>query len=165
MRKFVSSFIFSLILTLISVASVFLLQAPLMTFVYYGFLSNPNELSISPTKNPGDIAILIVQIALTLAFIFSLFIFLRKIIHIFLKNEKVIRKYYSTFIFLTLVVPIALILISIFARINLFVLTVLIEAILLVITTALISFTVKILPETTNHSHRKYLFTEGSKDE
>lgn len=43
MRKFVLSMICSLIMSLLSVAVIFLLQAPLMTFVYYGFVSAPNS--------------------------------------------------------------------------------------------------------------------------
>ena len=43
MRKFVTSMILSLIMSLLSVAVIFLLQAPLITFVYYGFISASNN--------------------------------------------------------------------------------------------------------------------------
>ena len=53
MKKFVNAVIYSLILTLISVTVIFLLQAPLVSFVYYGFLSKTN--SIKPSNALGNL--------------------------------------------------------------------------------------------------------------
>ena len=44
MKKFVSSVVYCLIMALLSVAVMFLLQAPLISFVYYGFFSESNSM-------------------------------------------------------------------------------------------------------------------------
>ena len=82
MRKFVSSMIFSLIMSLLSVAVIFLLQAPLMTFVYYGFVSAPNSAVFTANiinkivdTDTTTIIVMVGLIILTLSFIFSLFIY------------------------------------------------------------------------------------------
>lgn len=79
MRKFVRSVLYSLFMTLISVAVIFLLQAPLVSFVYYGFLANTNNITfntnvINKVANTDTITIIvmIVQFILTLGFIFMM---------------------------------------------------------------------------------------------
>lgn len=87
MKNFVSSVIYSLIMTFLSVAVIFLLQAPLISFVYYGFLAGNNSITfntniINKVANTDTITIvvMIVQIILTLGFIMTMFTFISKII-------------------------------------------------------------------------------------
>lgn len=172
MKKFVFSVIYSLILTLLSVVEVFLLQAPLLSFIYYGFLSSTNSAFfvtniINKIVNADSITIVImaVQTILTLIFAFLLFFFIKKVINVFLKNEKLVRPYYVTFFFMTLIVPIILIFLSIFFKVKLAILTFVIEGIFTILNTVLIIFARKILPETTNQEYRKYLFEQGYSNE
>lgn len=172
MKKFVFSVIYSLILTLLSVAEVFLLQAPLLSFIYYGFFSSTNSAFfvtniINKIVNADSITIVImaVQTILTLIFAFLLFFFIKKVINVFLKNEKLVRPYYVTFFFMTLIVPIILIFLSIFFKVKLAILTFVIEGIFTILNTVLIIFARKILPETTNQEYRKYLFEQGYSNE
>lgn len=172
MKKFVSAVIYSLILTLISVTVIFLLQAPLVSFVYYGFLSKTNSITFNTNvinkvadKETITIIVMIIQIILTFAFVFSAYIFISKIINIFLKDEEYIRPYYLWFFFFTLIIPIILIFFSIFLKIKLFILGLVVEGIFSALTVLLIIFRKKILPDTTNYEYRKYLFTEGTQDE
>ena len=169
MRKFVTSMILSLIMSLLSVAVIFLLQAPLMTFVYYGFVSAPNSAVFTANiinkivdTDTTTIIIMIGLIVLTLSFIFSLFIFITKVIHIFLKDEKLIKPYYIIFFFLTTVLPVIIIFLAIFLKARLAILTLIIELVFFALNTVLIILSKKIFPETTDTEYRKHLFTNGA---
>lgn len=168
MRKFVSSMIFSLIMSLLSVAVIFLLQAPLMTFVYYGFVSAPNSAVFTANiinkivdTDTTTIIVMVGLIILTLSFIFSLFIFITKVIHIFLKDENLIKPYYIIFFFLTTVLPVIVIFLAIFLKAKLAILTLIIELVFFALNTVLIILSKKLFPETTNTEYRKHLFTNG----
>ena len=166
MRKFVSAMIYSLVMTLLSVAVILLLQAPLLSFVYYGFFSDntvsvANILNKVVNKDALTIVILGVQIVLSLVFVFCLFFFISKIITVFLKNEKLVRLYYVIFFFCTSVIPIFFIFVSIFLKVKLTILTIEIDFLFNAVLTVLLIFTRKILPETTDTEHRKYLYTTG----
>lgn len=168
MRKFVSSMIFSLIMSLLSVAVIFLLQAPLMTFVYYGFVSAPNSAVFTANiinkivdTDTTTIIVMVGLIILTLSFIFSLFIFITKVIHIFLKDENLIKPYYIIFFFLTTVLPVIVIFLAIFLKAKLAILTLIIELAFFALNTVLIILSKKLFPETTNTEYRKHLFTNG----
>lgn len=159
-------------MTLISVAVIFLLQAPLVSFVYYGFLANTNNITfntnvINKVANTDTITIIvmIVQFILTLGFIFMMYNFVSKIIHIFLKNEQLIRPYYLFFFFMTLVVPVILIFLSIFLEVRLMIMTLVVEGVFTLLNIIIIILSKKVLPDTTDYEYRKYLFTEGSEDE
>ena len=172
MRKFVSSMIFSLIMSLLSVAVIFLLQAPLMTFVYYGFVSAPNSAVFTANiinkivdTDTTTIIVMVGLIILTLSFIFSLFIFITKLVHIFLKDEKLIKPYYIIFFFFTTVLPVIIIFLAIFLKAKLAILTLIIELVFFVLNTVLIILSKKIFPETTNTEYRKHLFTNGASHE
>lgn len=172
MKKFVKSVIYSLIMTFLSVAVIFLLQAPLISFVYYGFLASSNSISfntniLNKIANTDTITIIvmIVQIILTLGFILMMFTFISKVIHIFLKDEKLIRPYYLVFFFMTTVVPVILIFLSIFLKVKLTIMTIVVECVFTVLNIVIIIFSKKILPDTTDYEYRKYLFTEGSEDD
>ena len=168
MRKFVSSMIYSLIMSLLSVAVIFLLQAPLMTFVYYGFVSAPNSVVFTANiinkivdTDTTTIIVMVGLIILTLSFIFSLFIFITKVIHIFLKDENLIKPYYIIFFFLTTVLPVIVIFLAIFLKAKLAILTLIIELVFFALNTVLIILSKKLFPETTNTEYRKHLFTNG----
>lgn len=172
MKKFVSSLIYSLIMTLISLAVIYLLQAPLLSFVYYGFFSGSNAISFYnnllgkvPSTDTITIVIMIIQIVLTIGFIIAMFVFIRKVINIFLKDEKLVKPYYIIFFFMTSVIPIILIFLSIFLKVKLTILTLVIEGVFTVLNIVLITFSRKILPDTTDFEYRKYLFKEGSEDD
>lgn len=172
MKKFVSSLIYSLIMTLISLAVIYLLQAPLISFVYYGFFSGSNAISFYnnilgkiPSTDTITIIIMIIQIILTIGFILVMFEFISKIINIFLKNEKLVKPYYIIFFFMTSVIPVILIFLSIFLKVKLTILTLVIEGVFTVLNIVLITFSRKILPDTTDFEYRKYLFKEGSEDD
>lgn len=168
MRKFVSSMIYSLIMSLLSVAVIFLLQAPLMTFVYYGFVSAPNSAVFTANiinkivdTDTTTIIVMVGLIILILSFIFSLFIFITKVIHIFLKDENLIKPYYIIFFFLTTVLPVIVIFLAIFLKAKLAILTLIIELVFFALNTVLIILSKKLFPETTNTEYRKHLFTNG----
>lgn len=168
MRKFITSMIYSLIMSLISIAVIFLLQAPLLTFVYYSFVSTSNNavftsniINKTVDLDTTTVVIMAGQIILTVAFIFTLFIFISKIIHIFLKEEKLIKPYYIIFFFLTTILPVILIFLSIFLKVKLTILTIIIEVAFLILNTVLIILSKKIFPETTSMEYRKYLFKNG----
>lgn len=172
MKKFVSSLIYSLIMTLISLAVIYLLQAPLISFVYYGFFSGSNAISFYnnilgkvPSTDTITIVIMIIQIILTIGFILVMFEFISKVINIFLKNEKLVKPYYIIFFFMTSVIPVILIFLSIFLKVKLTILTLVIEGVFTVLNIVLITFSRKILPDTTDFEYRKYLFKEGSEDD
>ncbi len=172
MRKFVSSMIFSLIMSLLSVAVIFLLQAPLMTFVYYGFVSAPNSAVFTANiinkivdTDTTTIIVMVGLIILTLSFIFSLFIFITKVIHIFLKDENLIKPYYIIFFFLTTVLPVIVIFLAIFLKAKLAILTLIIELVFFALNTVLIILSKKLFPETTNTEYRKHLFSNGASHE
>lgn len=172
MKNFVSSVIYSLIMTFLSVAVIFLLQAPLISFVYYGFLAGNNSITfntniINKVANTDTITIvvMIVQIILTLGFIMTMFTFISKIINIYLKNENLIRPYYIVFFFMTSVIPVILIFLSIFLKVRLAIMTLVVEGVFTILNIVIVIFTRKILPDTTNYEYRKYLFTEGSEDD
>lgn len=172
MKKFVSSLIYSLIMTLISLAVIYLLQAPLISFVYYGFFSGSNAISFYnnilgkiPSTDTITIIIRIIQIILTIGFILVMFEFISKVINIFLKNEKLVKPYYIIFFFMTSVIPVILIFLSIFLKVKLTILTLVIEGVFTVLNIVLITFSRKILPDTTDFEYRKYLFKEGSEDD
>ena len=171
MKKFVSSLIYSLIMTLISLAVIYLLQAPLISFVYYGFFSGSNAISFYnnilgkiPSTDTITIIIMIIQIILTIGFILVMFEFISKVINIFLKNEKLVKPYYIIFFFMTSVIPVILIFLSIFLKVKLTIPTLVIEG-FTVLNIVLITFSRKILPDTTDFEYRKYLFKEGSEDD
>ena len=173
MKKFVSSLIYSLIMTLISLAVIYLLQAPLISFVYYGFFSGSNAISFYnnilgkiPSTDTITIIIMIIQIILTIGFILVMFEFISKVINIFLKNEKLVKPYYIIFFFMTSVIPVILIFLSIFLKVKkLTIITLVIEGVFTVLNIVLITFSRKILPDTTDFEYRKYLFKEGSEDD
>ena len=173
MKKFVSSLIYSLIMTLISLAVIYLLQAPLISFVYYGFFSGSNAISFYnnilgkiPSTDTITIIIMIIQIILTIGFILVMFEFISKVINIFLKNEKLVKPYYIIFFFMTSVIHVILIFLSIFLKVKLTILlTLVIEGVFTVLNIVLITFSRKILPDTTDFEYRKYLFKEGSEDD
>ena len=172
MKKFVSSLIYSLIMTLISLAVIYLLQAPLISFVQYGFFSGSNAISFYnnilgkiPSTDTITIIIMIIQIILTIGFILVMFEFISKVINIFLKNEKLVKPYYIIFFFMTSVIPVILIFLSIFLKVKLTILTLVIEGVFTVLNIVLITFSRKILPDTTDFEYRKYLFKEGSEDD
>ena len=172
MRKFVLSMIYSLIMSLLSVAVIFLLQAPLVSFVYYGVFSETNTTMFSanvvnkiPDAETITIIIMIAQIVLTLALAFALYIFITMVIQIFLKEEKLIKSYYITFFFLTTILPVLLIFLSIFLKVKLAILTLIIMLVFFALNTVLIVFSKKLFPETTNTKYRKYLFTNGANHE
>lgn len=172
MRKFINSIIFSLILTFISVAVVFLLQAPLFSFVCYGFFSNANHGSFLANlinamidTDTTTILILVIQVILTLLFVFITFLFIRKVICLFLNKEKLIRVYYWGFFVITLILPVFLIYLSIFLKVKLSIIILVVASVGFILNTVLLFFTNKILPETTDDEYRKYLFLEGNRDE
>lgn len=150
------------------VAVIFLLQAPLMTFVYYGFVSAPNSAVFTANiinkivdTDTTTIIVMVGLIILTLSFIFSLFIFITKVIHIFLKDENLIKPYYIIFFFLTTVLPVIVIFLAIFLKAKLAILTLIIELVFFALNTVLIILSKKLFPETTNTEYRKHLFTNG----
>ena len=172
MKNFVISLIYSLIMTLVSLSAIYLLQAPLISFVYYGFFSGSNTVAFYnnilgkiPNTDTITIVIMIIQIVLTIGFILAMFGFISKVINIFLKNEKLVKPYYIIFFFMTLVVPVFLIFLSVFLKVKLSILTLVIEGVFTVLNIVLITFSRKILPDTTDFEYRKYLFKEGSEDE
>ena len=172
MKKFVSSVIYSLIMTFVSVAVIFLLQAPLMSLVYYGFLAGNNSANFNmnvvkklSNTDAITIVVLVVQVLLTFCFIFAMFRFISKVIHIFLKDEKLIRPYYLVFFFMSSVVPVVLIFLSIFLKIRLTIMTLVVEGVFTALNMVIIIFSRKILPDTTDHEYRKYLFSEGLKND
>ena len=172
MKDFVSSIIYSLAMTFLSVAFIFLLQAPLVSFIYYGFLSDvyvvvfgTNVINKVANTDAITIVVTVVQVILTLGFIISMFYFVKSIIFLFLKNEKLIRPYYYVFFFMTSIVPVLIIFLSVLLKVKLSILTFIIEGIFMVLNIVLIIFSKKILPDTTDFEYRKYLFTEGSVDE
>lgn len=159
-------------MTLISLAVIYLLQAPLISFVYYGFFSGSNAISFYnnilgkiPSTDTITIIIMIIQIILTIGFILVMFEFISKVINIFLKNEKLAKPYYIIFFFMTSVIPVILIFLSIFLKVKLTILTLVIEGVFTVLNIVLITFSRKILPDTTDFEYRKYLFKEGSEDD
>ncbi|MDO5774943.1 MAG: hypothetical protein Q4P16_11595 [Spirochaetales bacterium] len=162
--------IFSMIMAFISVLDVFLLQAPLLTFSYYGFFSESNT-TIFAANIIGKIikldvitmTIMIFQVFMTLAFVIVLFLFIKKIVFLFLKDEKLVRGYYWSFFVATLLVPVLLIFFSIFFKGKIWiVLSLIIELAFFLLNTILLIFTKKILPETTDAEYRKYLFENGA---
>lgn len=172
MKNLVISLIYSLIMTLISLSAIYLLQAPLISFVYYGFFSGSNTvffynniLGKIPNTDTITIVIMIIQIVLTIGFILVMFRFISKVINIFLKNEKLVKPYYIIFFFMTSVIPIFIIFLSIFLKVRLTILTLVIEGVFTVLNIVLITFSRKILPDTTDFEYRKYLFKEGSEDD
>ena len=172
MRKFVSTMIFSLLMSLLSISIIFFLQAPLFSFVYYGFFSETNTTMFSANiinkiadTDTITLIIMIVQLILTLLFTLALFIFIRKVIHIFLKDEKLIKPYYIIFFILTTILPVILIFLSIFLKVKLTILTIIFELVFFALNTVLIIFSKKLFPETTNTEYRKYLFTSGASHE
>ena len=108
---------------------------------------------------------MIIQIILTIGFILVMFEFISKVINIFLKNEKLVKPYYIIFFFMTSVIPVILIFLSIFLKVKLTILTLVIEGVFTVLNIVLITFSRKILPDTTDFEYRKYLFKEGSEDD
>lgn len=172
MRRFVTAMIFSLLMSLLSISVIFLLQAPLITFVYYGFISASNNAVFTANiinkvvdTDTTTIVIMIAQIIFTLGFAFTLYIFITKVIHIFLKDEKLIKPYYIIFFFLTIILPVLLVFLSIFLKVKLTILTLIIELVFFALNTVLIIFSKKFFPETTNTEYRKYLFTNGASHE
>ncbi len=171
MRNFVTFVIYCLIATFLSIAVIFLLQAPLTTLVYYGLFANDNLLVfiqnvIAKTPNADTITVVIMvfQITLSLAFTSILFVFFKKVIHIFLKDEKLIRPYYVVFFFMTLVVPIIFVFVSVLFKIRLFVLLLTTTGVFIVLNIVLTIFNKKIFPETTDYENRKYLFDRSSEN-
>lgn len=158
---------------LLSLVVIFFLQAPLVTFVYYGFLVrdnlpdfNINIINKIVSTDVLSMATLLIQTVLTLGFIILLFIFINKIIYIFLKNEKLIRPYYQFFFFMTSIVPVVLIFLSILLKIKfMVVIAVIWVAVFTILNIMLLIFSKKILPDTTDHEYRKYLFSEGLEDD
>ena len=155
-------------MSLLSVAVIFLLQAPLMTFVYYGFVSAPNSAVFTANiinkivdTDTTTIIVMVGLIILTLSFIFLLFIFITKVIHIFLKDENLIKPYYIIFFFFTTVLPVIVIFLAIFLKAKLAILTLIIELVFFALNTVLIILSKKLFPETTNTEYRKHLFTNG----
>ena len=170
MRNFVSSMILSMIMTLFSVAVIFLLQAPLLTFVYYGFFTDNslvlgNIIGKISNTDGLTITILALQILFSVIFIVMMFIFIKKVIFVFLKNEKLVRPYYLVFFFCMTILPVLIIYLSVLLKVNFWILSVVIEFLFNVLTTILIIFAKKILPETTNTEYRKYLFSQGNENE
>jgi len=169
MRKFISAMIFSMIMVALSVAITFLLQAPFLTFVYYGFFSESNTAIFAANiinrivkLDEITAAVMAVQVALTVSFALVLFFFIRKIVFLFLKDEKLVRGYYWSFFVATLLVPVLLIFFSIFLKGKIWiVLSLVIELAFFLLNTILLIFTKKILPETTDAEYRKYLFENG----
>lgn len=171
MRNFVASVIYSLILVLLSVAVIFLLQASLASLVHYGFFSGSNPLVFvqnvingTPDADIITIILMTVQIVLSLGFVSVLFLFISRTIRVFLRNEKLIRPYYMIFFFMTSVVPVVIVFLSVIFKIRLFVLFFIIAGVFTTLNAVLIIFSRKIFPETTGHEFRKYLFTEGEND-
>ena len=170
MRNFVSSIILSMIMTLFSVAVIFLLQAPLLTFVYYGFFTDNslvlgNIIGKISNSDGLTITILALQILFSVIFIVMMFIFIKKVIFVFLKNEKLVRQYYFVFFFCMTILPVLIIYLSVLLKVNFWILSVVIEFLFNVLTTILIIFAKKILSETTNTEYRKYLFSQGNENE
>ena len=66
---------------------------------------------------------------------------------------------------MTSIVPVLIIFLSVLLKVKLSILTFIIEGIFMVLNIVLITFSKKILPDTTDFAYRKYLFTEGSVDE
>ena len=169
MRKFVTSLIFSLIMTLLSLVVVFLIQAPLMSFVYYGILSETNcfifdnnIITKTPNTDTITIVLMICSVVLILGFVFALFAFVCKVINILLEKEKLVKPYYFVFFFMTTIVPVVLIFISIFCKVKLTILTLVVEGVFILLNIVLIIFSKKIFPDTTDYENRKFLFTKGA---
>ncbi len=202
MRKFVLVMILSLIINFLSIADIFLLQAPLLTFVYYGLFSVSNS-AIFSTRiinnviniESTSVIMIVVQFILTFLLVIVCFIFITKITNDFFKEwgcrtcgyvflgnkppkmcplckakresfylkkyDKLIRPYYILFFFITLIVPVIVILISILFRVKLTILTIIFELIIFILNTVLIIFSKKLFPETTDSEYRRYLFTNG----
>ena len=66
---------------------------------------------------------------------------------------------------MTSVIPVILIFLSIFLKVRLAILTIVIELVFLALNTALIIVSKKIFPETSNTEYRKHLFTNGASHE
>lgn len=95
MRKFVLVMILSLIINFLSIADIFLLQAPLITLVYYGLFSESNSMIFSANivnkiSNFESISNIIMfgQFILTFLFVIVCFIFITKVINVFFKEWK-----------------------------------------------------------------------------
>ena len=160
-------------MTIVSVLIVFLLQAPLLSFVYYGLFSSStlevfslNVINKTICKDAVSISILIAQILLTIAFVSVLFFFIYKVIFVFLKDEKSVRVYYWGFFIFTLILPVFLIYISVLLKGKGWTIAfIVIELISTALNIVLLIFTKEILPETTDIEYRKYLFAKGDNDE
>ena len=66
---------------------------------------------------------------------------------------------------MTTVIPVILIFLSIFLKVKLLIMTLVVEGVFTVLNIVIIVFSRKILPDTTDYEYRKYLFTEGSSDD
>lgn len=157
-------------MTLISVAEILLLQAPLLSFVYYGFFSDNmavigNILSCTVNKDSLTVIVFAVQILLTVAFMGFLFFFISKVLKVFLKNERLIFPYYLWFFGFSIFLPVILTFLSLFLKVKLGLFVIVISVLFNIFIAVMLIFTKKILPETTDAEYRKYLFRRETENE
>jgi len=103
----------------------------------------------------------IAQIVLTLLFITVLFIFMVRVVKVFLKTEKLIRPYYNVFYFMVSILPVFVILASIYFRVDLYKMVIVMEIVFFVLSIALTIFSTKVLPQTEDIAYRKSLYKGG----
>lgn len=165
-EEFVKSIVNGLVISILSVLVTFLLYAPLLTFVKYGFFSGFNNLVNNMIMNRYQLdslslTIMIIQVLLTIGFLVTLYIFMKKVIYVFIGNEKLVRPYYTILFFMVTLVPPVIIFLSVLLGVKLLVLILVVEGIFLILDILLAIFTKKILPDIKEVENRKYLFSAG----
>lgn len=166
-KGFVSSLILFLIIAILSITMTVLLLAPLLSLSMYGFFTQDLDVFISNilTKNSvletPELVIIIVQSVLSFAFVIVTAIFFKKILNLYLKNENYVKTIYRVFFACILILPTILLLISIFCKVRLTILSCVVAGVFSLLFTAWIIISKKILPNTTDAENRKYLFTEA----
>lgn len=169
MRKFVSSVIFGMITSLLCVLNMFFVQAPLLNLVYYGILrggvqkTSENLVNLAPSADFFSVLVILIQILFVLAFAVVFFIFIKKVISIFLKDDVLVVPYYSSFFFCVLILPVVLTSVSVVFNLRLALISVIVLGIANVLLIVISVLTAKILPQTEKNENRKYLYSNEGK--
>lgn len=179
MKKLIISVLVGLLTAFAYIGVMLLISAPFMLLIKMGLLgivsgestvaavvSNLTGSLKGITGKIGNVAlaIIIIQSVLFLIMCFVSFVFMTKVMEVYLKEDRYFRRLYDAVFFVVMIVPEILIILSLFFGFSVSIAIYILLGLTGIVTTFATIMATKVLPDLMKNTNRRYLLNTGIKD-
>ena len=179
MKKLIISVLVGLLAVFAYIGIMLLISAPFMLLIKMGLLGIlSGESTVAAvvsnlcgslkgiTGQLGNMALAIIIIQSVLFVILSVvsFIFMTKVMEVYLKDDRYFRRFYDVIFFIVMILPEVLIILSLFFGFSVKILLYILMGLTILVTTFASVMAGKVLPDLMKNTNRRYLLNTGIKD-